>query len=106
MTNSFYLNLLISDQSPAPARNASIAVPLNNEGSLENELRNLLQKERKKNVLLSEDYRELQKKNIELKTNMNNLEKQNEILFQQNVNLKNAAETYFKENIFLEHNYE
>lgn len=75
-------------------------------GSLENELRDLLQKEKKKNELLSKDYSELRKKYVVLKTDTDNLKKENKILFEQNQNLVHAAETYFKENIAPEHYYE
>lgn len=73
---------------------------------MENEIRNLLQQERKKNAQLLEDYRQLQKKNLELVSDTNNLKRENETLSKQILKYENAAQTYFEKNILSDHTYE
>lgn len=73
--------------------------------TVEDELRNLLRKEREKNRQLNEDYQCLQKRNLELISNLDNMKKENEGLVKENRKLYIASKTYFHDKVSPEHSY-
>lgn len=88
-----------------PLRRIVVSNISTTENLAENQLRNLLRKEREKNLSLSSDYRELQRKNLELVKSVKSMKKEIDRLTEENQVLRNTAKTYFQETISCEHNY-
>lgn len=85
-----------------PIHRARITVP--ETSTNEDQLRILLQQERKKNSLLSSDYNKLQKRNLNLMESSNNVKSENERLFLENQKLYNAIKTS-QNSILFDHDY-
>lgn len=85
-----------------PVHRTQITVP--ETSTNEDQLRILLQQERKKNSLLSSDYKKIQMRNLNLMESLNKLNNENKTLRQENQKLHEAIKTS-RNSILFDHNY-